>query len=151
VPGWKASIDDLSEAIRLKPDFAAAFGSRGLLQLSWAMFERNVARARTLAANGRSDIERAIELKPSLQPELAAEIDRLKDLPATIAAVQQTFDSLRAGFLARVPAPKQDDGGPCAGYRGGAANACRAQDWTATERYSAGRASGSDRKKYGDY
>ena len=68
-------------------------------------------RAQTLAANGRGDVARAIELKPSLQPELAAEINRLKDLDAVSVAVpgsasddllRGTFDSVGEGRIRSV-------------------------------------------------
>ncbi|MGH8734594.1 MAG: hypothetical protein ACREVB_12980, partial [Burkholderiales bacterium] len=149
-----AQIADVTEAIHLKPDFALAHASRGILHLSRAMSEMRTVQVQSDSAQGKADIERAFALKPSLRPRIDAEIEALKSLPAFDARIRQTMAQLRAS-LQFDPAPFRSRSGgsadSCPNYRGGAANACRANDWMATERYNGGSATRKDREKYGDY
>jgi tetratricopeptide (TPR) repeat protein len=145
---WNFEIANLNKAIEVKPDFAMAYARRGIAYVGKS-YEVNTP---GLLEQGRKDVERALTLDPSLAPYIQSEIDSLKHLPAIYAYGRKMIAELMSG-LTRPPERGSSSGpdDPCAGYRGGTANACRARDWMATDRYKGGAATGEDKKKYGSY
>ena len=149
-PNWDFMIYHYSKAIEYKPDFAGAYGSRGVAYLGKYMRTKEPA----LQAQGQKDIKTALQLKPELKATLDAMVDDLQNIPASKAYLKQMIAAL---FDPTPPTHRSSSsssgggGGACSGLGYGGTNACKAGDYYATERYKAGTATGGDKRKYGDY
>ena len=143
-------IHHYSKAIEYKPDFAGAYGSRGVAHLGKYMRTKDPA----LQAQGQKDITIALRLKPELKATLEAMVDDLQNIPASKAYLKEMVAAL---FDPTPPTHSSSSssgaggGGACSGLGYGGTSACRAGDYYATERYKAGTATGGDKRKYGDY
>ena len=149
-PNWDFMIHHYSKAIEYKPDFAGAYGSRGVAHLGKYMRTKDPA----LQAQGQKDITIALRLKPELKATLEAMVDDLQNIPASKAYLKEMVAAL---FDPTPPTHSSSSssgaggGGACSGLGYGGTSACRAGDYYATERYKAGTATGGDKRKYGDY
>jgi tetratricopeptide (TPR) repeat protein len=149
-PNWDFMIYHYSKAIEYKPDFAGAYGSRGVAYLGKYLRTKDPA----LQAQGQKDIKTALRLKPELKATLEAMVDDLQNIPASKAYLKRMIAAL---FDPTPPTHSSSSsssggsGGACSGLGYGAASACNAGDYYATERYKSGTATGGDRRKYGDY
>lgn len=149
-PNWDFMIYHYSKAIEYKPDFAGAYGSRGVAYLGKYMRTKDPA----LQPQGQKDIKTALRLKPELKATLDAMVDDLQSIPASKAYLKEMIAAL---FDPTPPAQSSSSsssgggGGACSGLGYGGTSACKAGDYYATERYKAGTATGADKRKYGDY
>jgi len=147
---WDYEIENLSRAIALKPDFAKAYGKRGVASIGKGNEPQHASVRDELWKRGAADLERAIQLDPRLRPSLLRDVEGLKLLPAIYAYGRWMWKILTD------PSPPMRGGtsgadDACGGLRGGAANACNNRDWMAQKRYEGGNATGDDKRKYGAY
>jgi tetratricopeptide (TPR) repeat protein len=146
-PDWDFMIHHYDKAIEYKPDFAGAYGSRGVAYLGKYLRTKDPA----LQAQGQNDIKTALELRPDLKATIEVMVDDLQAIPASKAYLKQMMRDLFSPTLYKPRPSTGNAGGGCPMGSGGAANSCKAGDNMAYDRYKSGAATGGDKGKYGDY
>jgi tetratricopeptide (TPR) repeat protein len=145
-PDWDFMIHHYNKAIEYKPDFAGAYGSRGVAYLGKYLRTKDPA----LQAQGQNDIKTALELRPDLKATIEVMVDDLQAIPASKAYLKQMMRDLFSPTLYKPRPSTGNAGGGCPMGSGGAANSCKAGDNMAYDRYKSGAATGGDKGKYGD-
>ena len=143
---WDFQIEHYSKAIQYKPDFAGAYGARGVAELG----KYSETRDQALRQQGEADIRKALQLKPELLATLQVMVNDLKNVPEANAYLKKMTAELLTPPRT-IMRPTSSSESPLPACVGGACRATAAGEYWAAERYQGGVATAEDKARFGDY